>query len=65
MPDPVWVARTIRVALANPVPLARYVVGADAVGGILAEALVPTAVTDYVKGVSSGLRAPLSNPFRR
>jgi NAD(P)-dependent dehydrogenase (short-subunit alcohol dehydrogenase family) len=65
MPDPVWVARTIRVALANPVPLARYVVGADAVSGILAEALVPTAVTDYVKGVSSGLRAPLTNPFRR
>jgi len=65
MPDPVWVARTVRVALANPVPLARYVVGADAVGGILAEALVPTAVTDYVKGVTSGLRAPLANPFRR
>ena len=65
MPDPVWVARTIRLALANPVPLARYVVGADAVGGILAEALVPTAITDYVKGVTSGLRAPLSNPFRR
>ena len=65
MPDPVWVARTIRVALANPVPLARYVVGADAVGGILAEALVPTAITDYVKGVTSGLRAPLANPFRR
>ena len=65
LPDPVWVARTVRVALANPVPLARYVVGADAVGGILAEALVPTAVTDYVKGVTSGLRAPLGNPFRR
>ena len=65
LPDPVWVARTIRVALANPVPLARYVVGADAVGGILAEALVPTAITDYVKGVTSGLRAPLANPFRR
>jgi NAD(P)-dependent dehydrogenase (short-subunit alcohol dehydrogenase family) len=65
MPDPVWVARTIRLALANPVPLARYVVGADAVGGILAEALVPTAITDYVKGVTSGLRAPIANPFRR
>ena len=65
MPDPVWVARTIRLALANPVPMARYVVGADAIGGILAEALVPTTVTDYVKGVSSGLRAPLANPFRR
>jgi NAD(P)-dependent dehydrogenase (short-subunit alcohol dehydrogenase family) len=65
MPDPVWVARTIRLALANPVPLARYVVGADAIGGILAEALVPTAITDYVKGVTSGLRTPIANPFRR
>jgi NAD(P)-dependent dehydrogenase (short-subunit alcohol dehydrogenase family) len=64
LPDPVWVARTIRVALANPVPLARYVVGADAVGGILAETLVPTVVTDYVKGVGSGLRAlPVKIPF--
>ena len=65
LPGPVWVARTVRLALANPVPMARYVVGADAVGGILAEALVPTAVTDYFKGVTSGLRAPLANPFRR
>ena len=64
LPDPVWVARTIRVALANPVPLARYVVGADAVGGILAETLAPTVVTDYVKAVSSGLRAlPVKIPF--
>ncbi len=64
LPDPVWVARTIRVALANPVPLARYVVGADAVGGILAETLAPTVVTDYVKAVSSGLRAlPIKIPF--
>lgn len=66
LPDPVWVARAIRVALANPVPLARYVVGADAVGGILAETLVPTAVTDYVKAVGTGLRRlPVSLPFRR
>jgi len=66
LPDPVWVARTVRVALANPVPLARYVVGADAVTGLLAETLVPTAVTDYVKAVSSGLRAlPVKLPFLR
>ena len=65
LPDPVWVARTIRVALANPVPLARYVVGADAVGGILAETFAPTVVTDYVKAVGSGLRAlPVKIPFR-
>ena len=64
LPDPVWVARTIRVALANPVPLARYVVGADAVGGILAETFAPTVVTDYVKAVGSGLRAlPVKIPF--
>ena len=64
LPDPVWVARTIRVALANPVPLARYVVGADAVGGILAETLAPTRVTDYVKSVGSGLRGlPVKIPF--
>ena len=64
LPDPVWVARTVRLALANPLPLARYVVGADAVGGILAEQLVPTVVVDYVKSVASGLkRMPLRIPF--
>jgi NAD(P)-dependent dehydrogenase (short-subunit alcohol dehydrogenase family) len=64
LPDPVWVARTIRVALGNPVPLARYVVGADAVTGILAETLAPTVVTDYVKSVGSGLRRlPIKIPF--
>ena len=66
LPDPVWVARTIRVALSNPFPMARYVVGADAVGGILAETLVPTAVTDYVKAVTTGLRdLPVKLPFLR
>jgi len=64
LPDPVWVARTVRVALSNPVPMARYVVGVDAVGGILAETLMPTAVTDYVKAVASGLRrTPVKIPF--
>jgi NAD(P)-dependent dehydrogenase (short-subunit alcohol dehydrogenase family) len=57
LPDPVWVARTVRVALSNPVPLARYVVGADAVGGILAETVLPTVALDYVKAISTGLRA--------
>ncbi len=65
LPDPVWVARTIRVALTNPVPLARYVIGADAVGGILAETVLPTVVTDWVKAMSSGLRSPLRLPFLR
>src|SRR5688572_26555588 len=64
LPDPVWVARTIRVALANPVPMARYVVGADAVGGILADTFAPTVVSDYVKAVGSGLRRlPVKIPF--
>lgn len=66
LPDPVWVARTIRLALGNPVPLARYVVGADAVGGILAETVMPTVVTDYVKSVGAGLRSlPVKLPFLR
>ena len=56
MPDPVWVARTVRLALTTPVPLARYLVVADAVGGVLAERLVPTMVTDLVKGVVTGVR---------
>ena len=64
LPDPVWVARTVRVALANPVPLARYVVGADAIGGILAETFLPTVLTDYVKAVTTGLRSlPVKLPF--
>jgi NAD(P)-dependent dehydrogenase (short-subunit alcohol dehydrogenase family) len=63
LPDPVWVARTVRVALTNPVPLARYVVGADAVGGILAETVLPTVLTDYVKAIGTGLRSPLRLPF--
>ena len=63
LPDPVWVARTIRLALSNPVPLARYVVGADAVGGILAERVLPTVITDYVKAITSGLRSPVRLPF--
>ncbi len=58
LPDPVRVARTIRVALTNPVPLARYMVGADAVSGLLAETVLPSAVTDWLKTVSTGLRGP-------
>ena len=56
MPDPRWVARTIRVALASPLPLARYLVGVDAYGGVVAETFAPTLVADWVKGVSSGMR---------
>ncbi len=64
LPDPVWVARAIRLALSNPLPMSRYVVGADAVGGILAETVLPSLVTDYVKSIASGLsRSPLKIPF--
>lgn len=63
MPDPVWVARTIRLALANPLPLARYLVGVDAYTGLIADKLVPTVVTDWVKGVGAGVRR-WSGPLR-
>jgi NAD(P)-dependent dehydrogenase (short-subunit alcohol dehydrogenase family) len=56
MPSPVWVARTIRVALSSPVPLARYLIGVDAVFGALAENLAPTMLSDAVKGLTTGLR---------
>jgi NAD(P)-dependent dehydrogenase (short-subunit alcohol dehydrogenase family) len=56
MPDPVWVARTVRLALGTPMPLARYLVGADAVGGVIVERLVPTVISDVVKGVVTGVR---------
>ncbi len=63
LPDPVWVARTIRVALTNPVPLARYVVGADAVAGIALETVLPTVLLDYAKQVSTGLRSASRLPL--
>ena len=62
LPDPVWVARVVRVALASPVPLARYLVGVDAVALFVGQKLAPTALADYVKSVSAGLR---SLPFLR
>ena len=56
MPDPVWVARTVRLALTSPVPLARYLVGVDAMAGVAADRLAPTPVADLVKGVTAGIR---------
>jgi NAD(P)-dependent dehydrogenase (short-subunit alcohol dehydrogenase family) len=65
LPDPVRVARTVRLALDQPVPVARYVVGVDAIGGILAQRLLPTPLTDYVKSVAVGLRSlPLTGRSR-
>ena len=66
LPDPVWVGRAVRVALAAPVPLPRYLVGVDAVAMAVSDSLAPTVVSDYVKGVGAGLRSVLpSLPFRR
>ena len=63
-PDPVWVGRAIRLALAAPVPLPRYLVGVDAVALAVGDGLAPTVVSDYVKGVGAGLRGLLpSLPF--
>jgi NAD(P)-dependent dehydrogenase (short-subunit alcohol dehydrogenase family) len=56
LPDPVWVGRAIRVALASPVPLARYLVGVDAMAGTFVDSLAPTMVSDYIKGVVAGVR---------
>ncbi len=56
LPDPIWVARAIRLALATPVPLPRYLVGIDAMSGLLGQTLTPTIVQDYVKGLASGVR---------
>lgn len=63
LPDPVWVGRAIRLALANPVPLPRYLVGVDAVAMAAGNALAPTVLSDYVKGVGAGVRRLL--PFGR
>jgi len=55
-PDPIWVARTVRLALASPVPLARYLVGADAMVGTALHAIAPTIITDYAKSLAAGIR---------
>jgi len=64
-PHPVWVGRAIRAALANPVPLPRYLVGVDAVAMAAGDALAPTVLGDYVKGVGAGLRRLTPLPFLR
>jgi NAD(P)-dependent dehydrogenase (short-subunit alcohol dehydrogenase family) len=63
LPDPVWVARTIRVALGTPMPMARYLIGVDAVSATVLDKVLPTAVGDWVKGVATGVRSPL--PWRK
>jgi hypothetical protein len=39
-------------------PQPRYLVGNDARGHVLFEALAPTAATDWAKSVATGLRTP-------
>jgi len=65
LPDPVWVGRAVRVALAAPAPQARYLVGVDAMAMAVGDALVPTVLGDYVKGVGAGLRRLAPLPFLR
>lgn len=55
--DPVWIARVVRLALAMPHPLARYLATPDAVAAVAADKLVPTTVKDYVLQAVTGLRA--------
>lgn len=57
-PDPIWVARAIRFALASPRPFPRYVVGLDAVASVMLKRVVPTSVLDLVKRRTAGLHLP-------
>ena len=66
LPDPVWVARVVRAALASPVPLPRYLVGVDAVALSTVEAVTPSLLSDYAKSLATGLRrVPLVGRLRR
>jgi len=55
MTGPATVARVIGTALTARAPRARYLVGWDAEGVAVARSLVPTAVTDRVSRLLSGL----------
>jgi NAD(P)-dependent dehydrogenase (short-subunit alcohol dehydrogenase family) len=55
LPDPVWVARAIRLALTSSVPLPRYLVGVDAAATVAADRLLPTMVMDRVRRSVVGL----------
>lgn len=59
MRPPTPVARTIRRALSSSFPRSRYLVGADAIGGVLVNSVTPTLVTDYATRLGTGLaKAP-------
>jgi NAD(P)-dependent dehydrogenase (short-subunit alcohol dehydrogenase family) len=55
LPDPVWVARAVRLALSGRSPLTRYLVGIDAMAGSAFESLAPTQLADLVKRAGIGL----------
>ena len=55
LPDPVWVARTVRLALASPRPLRRYLIGVDAVTGALLDSVTPDFLADRVKALGAGV----------
>ncbi|WP_406298851.1 SDR family oxidoreductase [Embleya sp. NBC_00888] len=58
LPGPAPVAHAVRTALSAPRPRPRYLVGNDARAGALLDLLAPTALSDYAKGVATGLRTP-------
>ncbi|MYS88034.1 SDR family oxidoreductase [Embleya scabrispora] len=58
LPAPTPVAHAVRVALSVPRPRPRYLVGNDARAGALLDMVAPTALSDYAKGVATGLRTP-------
>ncbi len=63
LPDPVWVARAVRLALATKHPMRRYLVGFDAMAGTALDTLTPSILSDYVKRVAAGVgRLPFTHP---
>lgn len=55
MPAPTPVAKTIQRALSASYPRSRYLVGADAIGAVLLNAVTPTPVVDYAMRLGMGL----------
>ncbi|UGQ13853.1 SDR family oxidoreductase [Yinghuangia sp. ASG 101] len=58
LPAPAPVASAVRHALLTARPRPRYLVGSDARAGAALNALAPRVLSDYAKGVATGLRTP-------
>lgn len=58
LPDPAPVAHAVRHALLTARPRPRYLVGSDAKAGAVLDALAPRTLSDYAKGVATGVRTP-------